>query len=511
MFKRTQSLAPLLAVFLAVLAAPLAGAVRIEPAIQQALRSANLGQSTQVAIFFRDLTTGEVYVDLEPDTPLIPASNMKLITAVAALDTLSPDFGFNTTLGLIAPDDPDHGRHTLVITGDGDPAFGDPQLLEQHGHHLDDLLDAWVDAVKQTGVTRFDRLLVDDRVFDQTFTHPRWEKNDLLQPYGAQVAGLNFHDNIIKIMPTPGSYAGQAPRIELLPHAPFIKTTNRARTGAKDLFTIHRDLGGNHLKFAGTLKKRPPEPWQITIHDPPMFFGRLLAHRLAEAGIRVDAVTRPGPNAQLPEAQVLHVVRTMLPVALARVNQDSQNMFAEAVLKRTGHAFTGAAGSWNNGAAAVRHVLADRLGPRSAAITVSDGSGLSRDNRVTARLLVDLLDNMHRDPELADAFRETLAYAGKTPDGQYHAAGTFAPSKRFNDLPVGHWVLGKSGALTGVCSLSGYLVIPLDNHQPPRIIAFSMIFNGYKPPIYGHKVRALQGQIIKLVDRAVSDPVRIGG
>src|SRR5690606_32993127 len=132
-------------------------------------------RDTEVGIYIYDLDSQSVLASINPDQLLMPASNMKVFTTAAALNTLGPDFVFRTELqmlpaGSIAGTTLPH----LLVKGAGDPAFGDPDLLAKHGLDIEKLLDTWVQAVKATGVTHFDQLIVDDRVFDQDFVHDSW-------------------------------------------------------------------------------------------------------------------------------------------------------------------------------------------------------------------------------------------------------------------------------------------------------------------------------------------------
>jgi len=509
-----------------------AGQARIEAL----LRAASLGD-TRASLMAVDLTAGRTLLRLHADRPMIPASNMKLITSAAALDRLGADHVFRTELRILRPE---HWRKTadqapgenpdLLIKGDGDPAFGDPELLEDSGLDIEQMIDMWVDAVRRTGVRALNRIIVDDRIFDRTWVHPDWPDDQLQRWYCAQVAGLNFHNNCLDLYPEPTRHL-ESPRVRISPLVDFIPTRNRAKTDNRsDSFWAHRKSGTNKITFYGKVKRRYRSPVSITIHQPPLFFGQLLAERLVEAGISVREVVLPDRTALLPEGRTLHAIQTTLPLVLARCNKDSQNLFAEALIKRLGHEQTGAPGSWKNGAAAVRIFLRDRLGARAAAIQVADGSGMSRNNAVTARLLIDLLADMHqRHPDFT-VFRESLSVAGE--DGTLR--------RRLDPEDLDATVIGKSGYLNGVSSLSGYVFIPAlstpnadrqpgertngsihrrdtpggaEQAGPRRVLAFSLLFNGFEPPTYNHHLKTLQDQIVSmLIDQvAPAEQPEFGG
>lgn len=497
---------------LGALASPAAQAQSAEVAIEALLRHADLGD-TAVSVAAMDVRTGRWLVAIDADEPRIPASNMKLVTTAASLELLGPGFVFSTELSEVSPRDyhgraydPDkHRDGALVIVGSGDPGLGDPKLLREHlGIDAEQLLAMWVDAVAETGKTRFEAIVIDDRVFDQRFVHPSWPIEQLNRWYCAEVAGINFHDNCIDVIPQP-TRLGLAPAITIFPEAPFLDTTNRAKTDRTDTFWVSRRLRENQFTFHGMVRNHRTQGVPVAVHDPPMFFAKLLRHRLAQRGIAVGKVLRPTDGAAPIRGRSLHVVRTTLPLILQRANRDSQNLFAEALLKRMGHQVTGSPGSFENGGAAVRIYLRNTLGPRSAVAAVADGSGMSRDNRITARLLARLLAHMHHS-ELADDYRKSLAFAGRNDAGRHMGRGTL--EGRFRDLEPGSWVFGKSGYLSRVSALSGCLVFP-DPEQPDdhRVIAFSMLFNGFRPPLSNRAIKGLQDAIVDRIETAERTPV----
>jgi D-alanyl-D-alanine carboxypeptidase/D-alanyl-D-alanine-endopeptidase (penicillin-binding protein 4) len=166
---------------------------------------------------------------------------------------------------------------------------------------------------------------------------------------------------------------------------------------------------------------------------------------------------------------------------LARCNKDSQNLFAEALIKRLGHEATGEPGSWSSGAAAERMFLSRALGPQAARFVIDDGSGLSRDNRVSAELLTGVLLAMHRNPTLAKTYRESLSVGGK--DGSLRL--------RFRGRGFASTVEGKSGYIDGVIALSGYI------RQGDDDYAFSIMLNDYDQV---YKGKRLIDRIVGAVD-----------
>ena len=502
MFKIRTTL--LSAVLLVTLAVSSAAGRSIEGQVKQLIQNNNLGQTTY-AVLIVDLQTGASLAQINADLPMIPASNMKLITSAAALDMLERDFKFQTQLRLIGPE---HWQRqglelnrelqrpvdtALLIKGDGDPVLGDPDLLKQHQLDVEDLLAKWVAAVKAAGIEQVDRLLVDDRVFDRQLVHPTWPQDQLRYHYCAPVAGLNFHANVLHVWARP-TRIGESPRVQLRPAAPFIETSNRALTDRSDTFWVDRPSGSSRLIFWGKIANRRPTPLPVTLHEPSRFCADLLKDRLVKAGVSVGAVERVGDGERVPAGDLLYTVQTTLFEVIRRCNSESKNLCAEALIKRLGRRFTGAPGSWNNGASAVRHFLQQRLGTTAAMVAIADGSGLSRENRVTARIMVQMLRSMHEDPQIGLDFRESLSISG--------LRGTL--KNRFG-APFKNRVLGKTGYIDGVSTLSGYMFLTSDSddgNDPKRTIAFSLLFNNIKHPVRIRDVKDVQDRIIGLVDQS---------
>lgn len=509
---------------------------QLQSRFDQAIRVADL-KGTTIAYYVRDLGSSEVLAEQHADRLMIPASNMKLFTSASALATLGPKFAFETRLWLkrsrgtageskggsqegsgekrgaanagrsILTDGGQGGDATLaelIVQGGGDPAFADPKVLaltppealngtpyEGMKLDVDLLLRIWVDMVKAKGIKRITRLVMDDRMFDRELVHPSWPNDQLHYWYCAPVSGINFYTNCVDIYAEPAPVAGQTPRIRIVPRSSYYRVQNRASTGGTHTFWASRRIGSSELLLAGKVKQRLFEPIHVTMQDPSIFLGRTLADRLEEAGVKVDAVVPPGADEVLDGGELLHTVKTPLIQVVRRCNKDSQNLYAEALIKRMGRKLTGAAGSWTTGAAAMRIVLQRRLGTKAARVQPVDGSGLSRDNRITARVTVDLLREMHRDKALSRIYRESLAEGGK--DGSLRR-------KYFDPAGMNGKLYGKTGYINGVRTLSGYLVYDRGNGRE-RVIAFSLLFNDIKPPVYGHHIRELRNKLVRLIDK----------
>ncbi len=446
-------------------------------------------ETATVAVSVRDAETGAALVAINADELLIPASNMKLLTTGAALHMLGADFAFQTRL--------QRDGERLIVTGDGDPGLGDPVLLarmtvgDRPAMDVESYLDLWVKPVVKAGLKRVSEIVVDDRIFDRRFVHPEWPVEQLNRRYCAEVSGLNFHLNILHFYPRPGP--GGRPDLDLFrPRAPWLEISNKAtiRSGVHDQNNawIARRHNTNLLTFYGNVKFPYRVPVPVTMHDMPAFFARLLAQRLTAAGVEVGSYRVANDRDPPARGQVLGpILSTPISTALVRCNRDSQNLYAECLLKRIGFAQTKVPGSWPNGRAILRLVVRDRLADHNLAarVDVSDGSGLSRANRVAAGTLTAWLNTFHYDEELGPIFIDSLARAG--------VDGTLA--RRFRDVNLhGAVVQAKSGYIRGVSCLSGYVTM-----ADGRRRSFSILINDLRAPDSVGKAKKVQEVIVAAI------------
>jgi D-alanyl-D-alanine carboxypeptidase/D-alanyl-D-alanine-endopeptidase (penicillin-binding protein 4) len=490
------------------LASPVVAQRELNQRIQAAIASSKVS-GAKFSVSVRDLSSGVDLADLDADAPMKPASNMKLLTSGAALLVLGTDFSFRTELVLEGPP----GSERLIIVGSGDPALADPTVLDRMTPKVtvESLISQLAGAVKTAGVTRVTEVVVDDRVFDRQWVHPTWPRNQLDKWYCAPVAGVNFHANVLCVYPSPSADGdGRPPQILIQPSASWIEIDNRAKTilsGNNSFWMSRQDRaeGENRFTLFGQVRQPAKQPMEITLADVAKLTGQLIAVDLVRQGVAVgrgeasrEAALRAVRMAEMSElfrGRTIAAITTHMPDILSRCNSDSHNLYAEALIKRMGREVTGEPGSWTNGSSVVRMTIgqAQRLGPRDAAATVVvDGSGLSKENRVSARSLTRWLDEMQRDRKIGAAFIESLA----TP----RTSGSNL-RRRFEKAGLTCSLNAKTGTIDEVRCLSGYLTDPRTGNR----YAFSIMINGLRENMGdGPEALACQDRIVGVIDRWIS-------
>jgi D-alanyl-D-alanine carboxypeptidase/D-alanyl-D-alanine-endopeptidase (penicillin-binding protein 4) len=373
---------------------------------------------------------GRVLYAANPTSSLIPASNMKLLTATAILDRLGPSHRLTTT---VAGARPVIGVMTgnLYLVGGGDPLLRTPSYVAALGpdQPLYTSLAQLAAQVSAAGVREVTGAVVgDDSRYDQQRTVSTWSPVYAAEGDVAPLSALDVNDGTAPSAPAPPTAGASATALHAAASAdPAV----RAATTFMDLLRAEgvRVQGG-----ASTGKAPAGTPVLTSIASPPL-------------GEEVDA---------------------MLSV--------SDNTAAELFTKELGFEATGT-GTTAAGIAAIRADLAaDRL-PVSQ-LVMDDGSGLDRGDRVTCSLLVADLQHLGAGGVAAQG----LPVAGQTGTLRTRLVGT----------PASGRLRAKTGSLDDVVSLSGFVLPKAGVALPGSVLGqpmvFSLVLNGVSSDNAGRTV-----------------------
>ena len=411
----------------------------------------------------------------EAQTPLIPASNLKLLSTSAALHKLGPGYKFRTSL--LA------GNGDVAIAGGGDPTLGDSEFLKGTGWNVYTVFESWADQLVKRKITSVRDVIVDDSIFDEEFLHPNWPLDQVHKRYQAEVAGLNLNANVLEFAVRPTS-VGQTATYTTNPDTRYAGVRNTCVTGNQNAIWLSREVGTNQIILRGETPGRAQVPVSVTIHDPPMYAGTVFAEVLRRKGIAVSGTVRRDRTLSAQREQrglkVIAIHETPLTTVLGRANKESVNLYAESLCKLLGRETSGRPGSWENGTAALGAFL-QSIGVARSEFTIDDGSGLSKRNAISAEAMAKVLThNFHSAHR--DVFRSSLAIAGV--DGTLDG--------RFRGSDLRGRVFAKSGYVNGVCALSGYV-----RARDGRWYAFSILMNRVSGLA---AMQQIQEKIVKAID-----------
>ena len=436
------------------------------------------------AVKIVSLDTGLVIYEQGANKFTRPASNMKLYTVAAALDRLTPDYHFVTSVYAKEKVDDGKIKGDLIIYGRGDPSFAARFNNSDYFKGIDDLAARIVAA----GVKRVKGDLVgDESWFNGAPLGSGWEWEDLQWSYGAQVSALTVNDNAIDLVVKPADRVGAPVAIITGPPATFMTIANRAVTGprgSKSDLNIYRGLGANTLEISGSLPLGDNGfTNSVAIPDPALAFVTMLRDVLMKRGVKFDGKVRTvdarsgasivsNPLAALTQGalsqpQPVEIAAAQSPpfsLIAAHTLKPSQNLYTEIILRTLGK-LTSVSSSQTNeeaGLIVVRNFLR-QAGANESDLALNDGSGLSRNDMITANATVQLLTFMSKHKYFAQ-FRDALPIAGV--DGTLRT--------RMRGTPAEGNLRAKTGSLSSVASLSGYVTTAAGEH-----LVFSMMLNNY--------------------------------
>lgn len=403
----------------------------------------NQGEST---------TSAKTLFSRNPDQLFVPASNNKLLTTAAALKQLGAQYRIRT---IVQGDSTQPNLATLRIIGRGDPSLTTTQLT------------TLAQQLNQRGIRQVTQLVGDDTYFRGAALNPNWDPEDTLTAYGAAVNGLMLNQNAIGLTLFP-QRVGQPLRVQWddpTDAADWVVDNQSLTVSSQEgeFVDATRNSTQWRVRVTGQLRAGSASEFVgVSVPNPGNYLVGRFRSVLTAANIAVTRSTlvkqTPAP---LGEVELAAVESPPLSQLLIETNQESNNVYAEALLKTLGRVQTPTnSEATQGGVAAVKAVLAP-LGVNSSGYTMTDGSGLAANNRLTPNVLVQVLQAMAQLPE-ATVYRNSLPVAGVN--------GTL--KNRFRNTPAQGIVLAKTGTISGVVSLSGYITPP--SYSP---VVFSILTN----------------------------------
>ncbi|WP_188455445.1 D-alanyl-D-alanine carboxypeptidase/D-alanyl-D-alanine endopeptidase [Virgibacillus oceani] len=442
-----------------------AESIHIDDKINQILQNEHLaGTATGVSI--RDASTGEILFEHFGDTRLHPASNMKLLTGAAALETLGSDYQFSTE---VLTDGRIRGKTlhgNVYLKGKGDPT-----LMKED-------LDQFAKDLKAKGIKNIKgNLVADDSWYDDVRLSQDLNWSD--EPFytGAQVSALTLSPNedydagtlIVEV--NPANKAGKEAQVKLTPETEYVTIVNKAKTVAADKekdISIEREHGSNNIVIEGTIPVdgSRSRSW-VSVWEPTGYALDVFNKSLKENGIKLvgNSGTKSGVT---PKDATVLTSRESMPLRdlFIPFMKLSNNGHAEILVKEMGRVQY-EEGSWDKGLQAVEKVLTD-LGLNSDTLKLRDGSGMSHKNMIPANELSQLLFAV-QDKSWFPDLEKSLPVAGMS---ERLVGGTLR--YRMTEKPTKGNVKAKTGSLTGVSTLSGYVT-----SKDGRDLIFSIMVNNY--------------------------------
>ncbi|MGH9739265.1 MAG: D-alanyl-D-alanine carboxypeptidase/D-alanyl-D-alanine endopeptidase [Candidatus Acidiferrales bacterium] len=444
---------------------------RFRARVDAILSGANASRSYW-GILVADRDSGETLYSLNADHFFTPASNAKLIVTAMALADLGPDYRFRTTLesdGTLGAG----GRLSgdLILVGRGDPDISN-RIFPFAGEFArqgasDKVFSDMVDAAVSKGLREVDGdVIADDSYFPYDPYPAGWSVGDLFFDFGVPVSAITFNDNVTAIVIQPGARAGDPAVLTTEPSASLETLAHAVTTsapGEMPQIAVVRQPGSNFLLLRGTIPMgHAPVKVDLAMIAPAETAARDIKDLLEARGVRVTggirvrhsappettAAGEPVLPSATPQADAHRIVLAEymsppLRESIQLTNKISQNLHAEIFLRMVGREKMGLAST--AAGLEVERTFLESAGVPDGDMVLSDGSGLSRDDLVTPRAMVDLLRYASHAP-WAQAYLSSLPVSG--------VDGTL--DDRMRNSPATGLIEAKTGATERVHALTGY-------------------------------------------------------
>ncbi|MDL0434780.1 MULTISPECIES: D-alanyl-D-alanine carboxypeptidase/D-alanyl-D-alanine-endopeptidase [unclassified Niallia] len=437
------------------------------------------GSLTGISI--RDQNSGQVLFEQMAVTRLAPASNLKLLTAAAALSVLGPDYRFQTEIYTDGKLEDGVLSGNVYLKGKGDTTL------------LASDLDKIAEHLHAKGINQINGSIIGDASwYDDVPYSVDLAWSDESTYYGAPVSALTmspdkeYDAGTIMMKVKPGAKAGSRALVSVLPSSLKLEINNKTTTaaqGAKEDIEAEREHGGESISLKGNIPKGAEETkvW-VAVESPPDMVLDVFTQALAKQNITWTGQVKEGKTPDLSTPIIVHKSMPLSELLIPFMKL-SNNTIGETLLKEMGRVEKGE-GSFDEGIAVLRDQLT-QFGLDKNKILLRDGSGISPIDLITANDLSTLLFNVQKHAWFP-IYEKALPVSGN----KDRMIGGTLRNRLFSENTKGA-VKAKTGTLSAVSSLSGYV-----RSKSGKTYIFSILLNHLMDEKQG---KAIEDQIVELL------------
>lgn len=410
--------------------------------------------NVNIGVVIKNLTTGQMIYNYNGSQAYIPASNLKIFTAVAALEFLTPGFQYITYIA-----SPTSTVSQGVLTGDLYLVFsGDPSLSQAD---INDLFS----QLRMRGISRVNgNIYIDDNYFDHDTMVPAALPQDATFCFSAPVVANNLDHNCIGIYVKPAARIGDLANVQVMESPTSVNIVNQIDTlrSSKCNITATMDANNAYLLDGCIDKKVTAQAFSLPVQDTRRYSADIVNTALKQANINLNGQILFSKRPPRTVVLASHL-SAPLPMLIKHMLKESDNLYANSIVKTLGARYFKAQGTWNNGTNAVMSILSQDNGVNFSSAMLVDGAGLSRENVITPDQMIQVLATVYQNTEIANAFISGLPIGGV--DGTLEG--------RLTEGAYRARVYAKTGTMSDVSSLSGYV-----RNDKNQVVAFSILING---------------------------------
>lgn len=410
--------------------------------------------STQASVEIYNLTENKTVYSKNEKLLLRPASALKLLTTSSALIFLD-DYNFKTSIYYEGTIEDSVCKGNIYIIGGCDPNFT-----------VNDL-DSLSKEIKSFGIKKIEgNIYADISMIDSLYWGEGWMWDDDPTPFAPYLSALNINGNSITVSAHPAEI-GTPAEIELIPKTNAFKINNSSKTASVNRSSLSvvrsRNRQINSITVKGSI---PPDSRVYTtsfsVYDPVKYFLSLMEESFNRNGISISGITDIRELSE--DAEEIFTFERHIDSVIVNTNKKSDNLAAEMILRALANEYYGKPASAINGIKLIDSLITF-VGFDPKEYRIADGSGLSHYNLISAELVNAVLKYIYyNEEEVFIKLYNSLPIAGY--DGTLQ--------NRMMNSNTYRKVRGKTGTLSGISSLAGYMT---DNNN--NLIAFTILFQNY--------------------------------
>lgn len=431
-------------------------------------------KSSLIGVKVRNLLNKQDIYSLNADKLFIPASNTKIFTTLLALEKLGKDYVFKTTVSTDGIIESKNTKNKIIKGNIYFNFVGDPTFTH---FHLRDLIE----QLKGAGIKEIKGdIIINTSLFDNIYYGPGWMWDDMDSCDSSPISPVFIDDNCIKVNLSVINNILSGNQLIVETKSPVSIDTAGVQIvndDADDLKVINFS-NDSPLSISGIIGRNKTAELEQSIYKPENYFIYLLKPILKGSIIFKGNIR----NGKAPDQELKILAQNnSQPVKeiLKRFDKESHNLTGELLLKTIGLKEDSVTGSTKKGAEAMKKYLEKTF--QNPDFKIVDGSGLSRYNLVSPSLIMDLLEYIYANKTFRDIVLAAFPAGG--------AEGTL--KNRLKNIK-NYKVIAKSGSMTGVNCLSGYLIGDNGN-----VFSFSIMINNANLP--GKALRDIQDKILELI------------
>jgi len=414
-------------------------------------------KGTQISVAVHDARKGKELYTHNSHKALNPASTMKVITSVVALNTLGGWFKYETDF---TTDAISKGTaYNLYVKGTGDPSFVEERLWRV------------AKELKVRGINNIEgNLIIDNSLFND-FNFSGKEANSS-RAYNAKLSPFAVNFNSFAVVARNENGRVQA---HVDPPTSHFKLKSNIKAKGHSL-SVQRNFqqGIEHVQASGGVSKEKVK--YANVSDPVQYAGTTFIWVLKQLDINFKGKVRSG--IAKGTKTIIKDKSKALSLILRDLNKYSNNFTAEMVLKTLAAHKLGAPGSTEKGTLSLKRFMKEQ-GLDNTEYAIYNGSGLSRNNRLSAHALNTALMAAYQNTKIRSDLISSFSIAGT--DGTLRS--------RLRDPRLKGNVKAKTGTLSDTTALSGYI-----EAKSGKMLAFTILVNA--PAAGSGKFYALQEKIL---------------